>query len=264
MINQKQKEQRIGEKNVLFNGLTAEIVEYRSSIDIDLLLSNGEIRRNMKYTEFLRGKVKSYFLPSVRSVGYIGEIGTILGNEKAYETWSGMLKRCYTPCHDRDMMAYKDSEVCEEWHNFTNFLKWYNSNFYSLDKEMMNLDKDIIIKGNKTYSPETCIFAPQRINKLFLTEKNIRGGCVLGVHKIKKNNNGDILYRSMISCNDGISERTTIHCGCFETEIESFNAYKKTKESYIKQVADEYKSKYPNFPQKLYDAMYSYEVEITD
>ena len=40
--------------------------------------------------------------------------------------------------------------------------------------------------------------------------------------------------------------------------------YKKAKEQYIKQVADEYKAEYPEFPQKLYDAMYAYEVEITD
>ena len=88
MTNQKQKEKRIGEKNILFNGLVAEILEYRSAIDIDLLLSNGEIRRNMKYSEFLNGKVKSYFLPSVRSVGYIGEIETRIGNERCYETLS--------------------------------------------------------------------------------------------------------------------------------------------------------------------------------
>ena len=45
---------------------------------------------------------------------------------------------------------------------------------------------------------------------------------------------------------------------------EAFKLYKNSKENNIKQVADQYKQKYPNFPQKLYDAMYSYEVEITD
>ena len=36
------------------------------------------------------------------------------------------------------------------------------------------------------------------------------------------------------------------------------------KENYIKEVADEYKSKYPNFPIKLYEAMYKWEVSIND
>lgn len=59
-------------------------------------------------------------------------------------------------------------------------------------------------------------------------------------------------------------EKRSSWLGSFSTPEEAFYAYKQAKESYIKQVADEYKSKYPNFPKKLYDAMYSYEVEITD
>ena len=47
----------------------------------------------------------------------------------------------------------------------------------------------------------------------------------------------------------------------FNTPQEAFQAYKKFKENYIKQVADEYKE---YIPQKLYEAMYNYEVEIGD
>ena len=45
------------------------------------------------------------------------------------------------------------------------------------------------------------------------------------------------------------------------TSEEAFLTYKKFKEAYIKQVADEYKY---YIPQELYDAMYRWEVEITD
>ena len=45
---------------------------------------------------------------------------------------------------------------------------------------------------------------------------------------------------------------------------EAFEVYKKAKESYIKEVADFYMSKYPNFPKKIYDALYNYKVDIND
>ena len=42
---------------------------------------------------------------------------------------------------------------------------------------------------------------------------------------------------------------------------EAFKQYKIMKETYIKQIADEYKDLIPS---KLYNALYKYEVEITD
>ena len=44
---------------------------------------------------------------------------------------------------------YLDVTVCEEWHNFQNFAKWFYENYYEISGEKMRLDKDILIKGNK-------------------------------------------------------------------------------------------------------------------
>jgi len=52
-----------------------------------------------------------------------------------------------------------------------------------------------------------------------------------------------------------------IYLGTFKTPKEAFDVYKIHKETLIKQIADKYKDQ---IPQKLYDAMYKYEVEITD
>ena len=49
--------------------------------------------------------------------------------------------------------------------------------------------------------------------------------------------------------------------GLYDNEYEAFLSYKRFKEKYIKQIANEYKD---IIPQKLYDAMYRYEVEIND
>lgn len=92
---------------------------------------------------------------------------------------------------------------------------------------------------------------PQRINLLFVKSNKSRGELPIGVIK---NTYGK--YEAQISV---VNNRKRL-CG-FNTPEEAFYAYKEVKEKYIKQVADEYKDK---IPQKLYEAMYKYEVEITD
>ena len=49
--------------------------------------------------------------------------------------------------------------------------------------------------------------------------------------------------------------------GYFNTEIEAFNAYKKAKESFVKEQAEKWKGK---IDERAYDALMNYEVEIDD
>jgi len=112
----------------------------------------------------------------------------------------------------------------------------------------MHLDKDILVKGNKTYSSDTCIFVPKDINSLFTKHDSKRGKYPIGVSYNKR----DSKYHATF-------KKNTI--GYYNNPEEAFNMYKITKEKYIKQVADRYKNK---IPQRLYDIMYKYIVEITD
>ena len=122
----------------------------------------------------------------------------------------------------------------------------------------MHLDKDILIKNNKIYSPDTCIFVPQRINELFIKTNKLRGNLPIGVSYLKNINKFQANCKTFTKRG---SASYSNYLGCFKTPLEAFNVYKQFKEKYIKQVADEYKNK---IPQKLYEAMYRYEVEITD
>lgn len=90
-----------------------------------------------------------------------------------YSTWLSMLKRCYNIEFQFKHSSYIGCSVHEDWHNFQNFAKWYDENYYSIGNERIALDKDILVKGNKIYSPETCIFVPHNINNLF-TKGNIK------------------------------------------------------------------------------------------
>ena len=122
----------------------------------------------------------------------------------------------------------------------------------------MQLDKDILNKGNKIYSPETCVFVPQRINNLFTKSNKIRGGYPIGVNYSQNCN--CLCVRCSILCED---KKKNKHLGYFSLDepFKAFSTYKNFKENYIKKVADEYKEL---IPQKLYEALYKYEVEIND
>lgn len=133
-----------------------------------------------------------------------------------------------------------------------------HTNYYNFDKERLELDKDILHKGNKIYNPIDCIFAPKTINTLFIQHKNKRNNLPIGVCLTKQSTK----FQSKCMVRDYNKKRNKkVYLGLYNTPEEAFNAYKQFKEKYIKQVADEYKDK---IPKKLYDAMYRYEVEITD
>ena len=63
---------------------------------------------------------------------------------------------------------YKECTVCQEWWNFCNFEKWYDEHYYEIEDEIMDLDKDILFKGNKEYGPNTCCVIPHYINTCLL------------------------------------------------------------------------------------------------
>ena len=77
--------------------------------------------------------------------------------DQCFLTWRNMLKRCYSS--EQKYKNYKEQEivVCDEWLDFLTFKSWYDRNFYRVDNEEMNLDKDILCHGNKMYCPEYCI-----------------------------------------------------------------------------------------------------------
>lgn len=156
-----------------------------------------------------------------------------------------MLNRCY----GGKLKAYEKCSVCDEWLCYANFEEWYNNNYYKTDNEPMNLDKDILINGNKIYSPETCMFVPERINLLFVGKESKHREYPTGVYYMP-NRTKCFLGRVILPEGGSISKY-------FLTPDEAFNFYKQNKENVIKKIAEEYKSK---IPEKLYDAMCSYEV----
>ena len=118
--------------------------------------------------------------------------------------------------------------------------------------QRMCLDKDILHKGNKIYSDETCCFVPEKINTLLIKCDKSRGDCPIGVTYRKR----DKIYE--VNCSNG---EGSDYLGRFDNINDAFHIYKVHKEKIIKQRADEYKQ---YLPQNVYEALYNYQVEITD
>jgi hypothetical protein len=167
-------------------------------------------------------------------------------NRKIYDAWREMLKRCYSEKYHKRQPSYIGCTVCEEWLDFQTFAEWFNDNYYELENEKVALDKDFLIKGNKVYSPETCLFVPMSINALLILHDAKRGQSPLGVHYRKDRNK----YSS--SCRiDG----SKIHLGLFNTPEQASNVYQEFKAKVINITIGRYDNIIPiNVSAKLYQS----------
>ena len=141
---------------------------------------------------------------------------------------------------------YGISTVCEEWLNFQVFAKWYNENIYQVGTERMHIDKDILYKNNRVYSPQTCLLVPQRINMLFM-------------HKPNKYN----LPNGIKPTCGGKYEARYNHkyLGVFNTVEEAAIAHDKEKKKAVIEIANEYKDKIPD---KVYQALINWIPDYID
>ena len=243
----------------IYNNFGSKMIisKYNNARDIDVYFPKYNwVAKNKHYSDFKNGDIKCPYEPRVHGKGYIGE-GKYNSREngkitKCYDTWSRMMRRCYDNKYKEKHLTYKYCEVCEEWYNFQTFAEWYNDNYYEIPGKVMCLDKDILVKGNKTYTPETCVFVSNEINLLFVKRNKSRGNCPIGVSYSKRDN--------VYICHGSFGDKQK-NLGSFDTPQEAFKVYKEYKEKYVKEVADKYKE---YIPKKLYEAMYNYEVEIDD
>ena len=251
---------RVGLRAVMHCGEVCEVIEYKNQKNMAVkFIETGEVVK-CEYGNFKKRQIKSHFTPSVLGVGIIGLDKTRDNGiqNHSYNTWSNMLKRCYSKEYQIKYPAYKGCKVCDEWIYYGNFARWFDENYYEIKNERMELDKDILSKGNKIYSPERCIFVPKNINLLFIKNNAIRGDLPIGVTLESKSDK----YRARCNMLDFDRNKTKeVFLGHYSSSKEAFNAYKNFKEKIIKQVADYHKDK---IPKKLYKAMYEYKIEIDD
>lgn len=258
---EQQKTNRLGEENLNNQGCLMKIVEYNKARDIIVEFQDEyRFKVHTRYEHFISGNVRNPYHPSVLNVGITGNKypDKINGRiTKEYTLWHNMIQRCYDEKYKEKKPTYKDVTCCKEWLLYENFYEWLHEQ-ENFDKWLNNdyaIDKDIIIKNNKMYSPEACCLVPSNVNALFIKRDNCRGNFPVGVAMAS---NG-----FKVGCSNQLSMNLE-YLGTYSTpEVAFYTVYKPYKENLIKQIAkNEYSN--GNITRKCYDSMMKYEVEITD
>lgn len=238
------KEQRVGKEYETNNFGLITIINYNSACDVDIKFKDGTIIKGVKFSSIKSGSVRNPMHPTVQGIGYFG-IGEY-NNKKIASKWRAMITRCYSNKSHQKHPTYIDCSVDERWHNFQNYGKWHEDNWKPWMDSKWHLDKDILFKGNKIYSPETCCYIPREINNLFLDNTNKSNIYPTGVYFNRIN------FCAQICTNKG----RKVLCG-FATSEEAFNTYKQIKEQYIKEIAEKWKSL---ISFKTYQNLINYEI----
>lgn len=195
--------------------------------------------------EIRSGAITDRTIPVVYGVGFMGS-GHVRGphNAWAYSVWTGVLERCYDKAFQDRAPTYKDCSVAKDWLNFQNF----STDTKTMIKEpKWEIDKDILVKGNRVYSKETCVFLPKELNLLISTrDRNLPTGVYARGKKF------------VASCRVQGKQK---HVGMFLSADLAFQAYKEVKESEIKRVSDIWKDR---LDPRAYSALVGWKITIND
>ena len=232
-----------------------KILKYNDAYNVDVQFLKTGFETRAQLGNIRNGEVKDLHSSSVHGVGILGtrHPSTINGrNIKEYEIWYSMLSRCYNDAYKKHRPTYEGCEVSENFKYYEYFYEWCQSQV-GFGNQGWHLDKDLLVKGNKVYSEDSCVFIPQEINKVLVKCTSSRGEHLIGVSWDKR----DKTFVAKVRKNKGKSE----YLGSFKTELEAFNVYKEAKESFVKEQANKWKDKIDD---RAYEALMNYTVEITD
>lgn len=205
-----------------------EIIEYVNCYNIRVKFITTGFENTFAASSIREGCARDPYYPMVFGVGFFGEGSYISRGFKCkkktpqYQAWENMLARCYYPKTNR-YSAYGGSgvTVCKEWHNYQTFAKWFDENY----QEGYHLDKDIILKGNKEYGPDTCCFVPQEINGLLVVSQTNDLPVGVKYSRNKKKYTTHLNKKSL---------------GTYDTINEAKRVYNEEKACYIMQKAEDY------------------------
>lgn len=136
---------------------------------------------------------------------------------KAYQMWHDLLRRCYCQKLQEQHQTYIGVSVCDDWIKFSSFREWWLINHI----DGFDLDKDIL-SDSREYSPSSCIFIPNWLNKFNTDRRNHRGEYPIGVTRHNQ------CSRFVARCKNALTGNDE-YLGLFSTQEEAHLAWRNRK-----------------------------------
>lgn len=159
-------------------------LDNEAQIELGNKLSISKLR-----TEYLEAMDKwKIACKNLKLGGYKCEVD----NHPAYTKWQGMLNRAYGASSSK---WYDNVTVSESFKHYHIFKQWYLTQYL---EEGWELDKDLLLKGNKVYCASRCCFLPKEINSALAINRSL---IPVLAEKYRKVLNNDI-YKALLQFND--------------------------------------------------------------
>lgn len=165
-------------------------------------------------------------------------------NEKSYSVWKDMLRRCYNRGNSKGWASYIGCTICSEWLVYDNFKQWFDDNYI----ENWALDKDLLVKGNREYSPDKCCFLPSELNGYFKRYTKRNSVLPFGV---KKQGNKYYVETQLLGKRK--------YLGSFDTIEDASQAYITQKYKDALFLAEKWKEE---LPKNVYNAILNYKFDV--
>lgn len=228
---------KIGDTLITKQGSKLTILNYKDSRNVTVEFNDEHKYQCVVASSTLeKGLVKNPFYKSIYGAGYIGHHRDKTSNNGVmtteYYLWKSIVQRCYHKKFQDDHPAYSDCTMHHDWLCFSYFYDWCSTHdYFGIG---YHLDKDLLIEGNKHYSPETCCFVPQELNNILLSRPKGRGSHPQGVTWDKQKERYYACVRIM---------GKTKNLGYFDTPEEAFKVYKIAKEAHVKRMANHWQDR---------------------
>lgn len=245
----------IGDKYTVNGGSTAEIISLKG------VLSKVQVRwlDEFQYEQYVNpkfladGLVKNPFARSVKNFGYFG-VGKYKASshKRIYDIWYGMINRCYSEDYHENHISYEDCTVHPDWACFQTFAQWFEREKGS-NLPGYQLDKDILLYGNKQYGPSACAFVPNYVNnfsslRYIKNKEDLPAGVYISSRKISKS---APKYAASIT---SAKTNRKLHLGNYSTPMCAHAAWQKEKANQLYVIIGMYVNE-PHFDTRVVDSL---------